>query len=78
MNREMNNKVEWGVLGVSDLAVKKVIPAMRRGEWSQVAAIASRDLRGCLKSRANAKRTECGTGFTPVVWKLESAHPRRI
>ncbi len=45
MNREMNNKVEWGVLGVSDLAVKKVIPAMRRGEWSQVAAIASRDLK---------------------------------
>src|ERR1700726_5307094 len=41
----MNNKVEWGVLGVSDLAVKKVIPAMRRGEWSQVAAIASRDLK---------------------------------
>src|SRR6202158_1979942 len=45
MNREMNNKIEWGVLGVSDLAVKKVIPAMRRGEWSQVAAIASRDLK---------------------------------
>jgi Oxidoreductase family, NAD-binding Rossmann fold len=41
----MNNKVKWGVLGVSDLAVKKVIPAMRRGEWSQVAAIASRDLK---------------------------------
>src|SRR6202047_1616896 len=41
----MNNKVEWGVLGVSDLAVKKVIPAMQRGEWSQVAAIASRDLK---------------------------------
>src|ERR1700732_4667496 len=45
MNREMNNKVEWGVFGVSDLAVKKVIPAMQRGEWSQVAAIASRDLK---------------------------------
>ena len=43
--REMNNKVEWGVFGVSDLAVKKVIPAMQRGEWSQVAAIASRDLK---------------------------------
>ena len=41
----MNNKVEWGVFGVSDLAVKKVIPAMQRGEWSQVAAIASRDLK---------------------------------
>src|SRR5271168_59491 len=41
----MNNKVEWGVFGVSDLAVKKVIPAMQRGKWSQVAAIASRDLK---------------------------------
>src|SRR5277367_2060701 len=41
----MNNKVEWGVFGVSDLAVKKVIPAMQRGEWSHVAAIASRDLK---------------------------------
>ena len=41
----MDNKVAWGVLGVSDLAVKKVIPAMRRGEWSHVAAIASRELK---------------------------------
>ncbi len=40
----MNKKVEWGVLGVAGIAVKKVIPAMQRGEWSQVAAIASRDL----------------------------------
>ena len=41
----MNNKVAWGVLGVSDLAVKKVVPAMRCGEWSHIAAIASRDLK---------------------------------
>ena len=50
----MNNKVEWGVLGVSDLAVKKVIPAMQRGEWSQVAAIASLvmlDTAGSLSER---------------------------
>jgi predicted dehydrogenase len=40
----MNKKVEWGVLGVAHIAVKKVIPAMQRGEWSQVLAIASRDL----------------------------------
>src|SRR6202048_2637549 len=53
MNREMNNKIEWGVLGVSDLAVKKVIPAMQRGEWSQVAAIASRDLK---RAQQAAKR----------------------
>jgi predicted dehydrogenase len=41
----MNKKVDWGVLGVADIAVKRVIPAMQRGEWSQVVAIASRDLK---------------------------------
>jgi predicted dehydrogenase len=41
----MSKKVHWGVLGVADIAVKKVIPAMQRGELSQVAAIASRDLK---------------------------------
>ena len=40
-----NNKVKWGVLGVANIAVKKVIPAMRSGAWSEVAAIASRDAR---------------------------------
>ncbi|HXY26317.1 MAG TPA: Gfo/Idh/MocA family oxidoreductase [Candidatus Acidoferrum sp.] len=37
-------KVKWGVLGVADIAVKKVIPAMQQGEWSEITAIASRDL----------------------------------
>ena len=36
-------KVRWGVLGVAEIATKKVIPAMQRGEWTQVDAIASRD-----------------------------------
>jgi predicted dehydrogenase len=36
-------KVRWGVLGVAGIAVKKVIPAMQRGSWSEVTAIASRD-----------------------------------
>jgi len=38
-------KVKWGVLGVAGIAVKKVIPGMQKGEWSEVAAIASRDAR---------------------------------
>ena len=37
------NKVRWGVLGVANIAVRKVIPAMQLGEWSEVVAIASRD-----------------------------------
>ena len=36
-------KVKWGVLGVAKIAVEKVIPAMQRGEVSEIAAIASRD-----------------------------------
>jgi len=36
-------KVKWGVLGVAHIAVKKVIPAMQKGEWSEISAIASRD-----------------------------------
>jgi predicted dehydrogenase len=37
-------KVRWGVLGVAKIATEKVIPAMQRGQWSDVTAIASRDL----------------------------------
>jgi len=39
----MNRKVRWGVLGVANIAVEKVIPAMQRGEWCEISAIASRD-----------------------------------
>ena len=38
-------KVKWGVLGVASIATKKVIPGMQMGEWSEIAAIASRDLK---------------------------------
>ena len=37
-------KVAWGVLGVAKIATEKVIPAMQRGQWAEVRAIASRDL----------------------------------
>src|SRR5215472_4701256 len=39
----MSSKVRWGVLGVAGIGVRKVIPAMQRGEWSEIVAIASRD-----------------------------------
>ncbi len=39
------DKVKWGVLGVAGIAVKKVIPGMQKGEWSEIAAIASRDFK---------------------------------
>ncbi len=36
-------KVRWGVLGVARIATNKVIPAMQKGAWTRVDAIASRD-----------------------------------
>src|ERR1700689_4300959 len=38
-------KVKWGVLGAANIALKKVIPAMQQSEWSEIAGIASRDLK---------------------------------
>jgi len=37
-------KVRWGILGTANIALAKVIPAMQRSEWCEIAAIASRDL----------------------------------
>jgi predicted dehydrogenase len=37
-------KIRWGILGVAKIATEKVIPAMQKGQWSEVTAIASRDL----------------------------------
>jgi predicted dehydrogenase len=39
----LSEKVRWGVLGAAKIAVEKVIPAMRKGEWSEVVGLASRD-----------------------------------
>jgi len=49
----MTNKVRWGVLGAAKIALTKVIPAMQRSPWCEIAAIASRDL-----AKAKAAATE--------------------
>ncbi len=49
----MSKRVRWGVLGVAKIALDKVVPAMQQGEWSEVTAIASRDLR---KAQAAARQ----------------------
>ena len=41
----MANKVRWGVLSTAGIGVRKVIPGMQKGEWTEVSAIASRELR---------------------------------
>src|SRR3989440_4632266 len=45
-------KVKWGVLGVASIATRKVIPGMQKSALSEIAAIASRDLK---KAEAAAK-----------------------
>jgi predicted dehydrogenase len=40
----MNNKLRWGVLSTASIGLRKVIPAMQRGQFTTVVAIASRDL----------------------------------
>jgi predicted dehydrogenase len=37
-------RVRWGVLGAASIAVRRAIPGMQKGEWCEIAAIASRDL----------------------------------
>ena len=51
----MIDKVRWGVLGTANIALKKVIPAMQRSSWCEIAAIASRDL---AKAKAAANELQ--------------------
>jgi predicted dehydrogenase len=48
-------RVKWGVLGVASIATRKVIPGMQKGAFSEIAAIASRDL-----ARAQSAARELG------------------
>jgi predicted dehydrogenase len=53
-------KVKWGVLGAASIAVRKVIPGMQRGQYCEVAAIASRDV---AKARAAAASLKIGKAY---------------
>jgi predicted dehydrogenase len=56
----MTRKVRWGVLGVARIATEKVIPATQAGRYSEVTAIASRDL---ARARAAAERLRIPTAY---------------
>jgi len=49
----MPEKVRWGVLSTADFALTKAVPGIGKGEWSEVLAIASRDL---AKAQAAARK----------------------
>ena len=57
-------KIRWGVLGVANIAVKKVVPAMQRGAWSEIAGIASRDV-------ARAKSAAAALGISSAYGSYE-------
>src|ERR1700684_2568750 len=40
---QLPRKVRWGVLGAASIALRRVIPAMQKSDWGEIAAIASRD-----------------------------------
>lgn len=42
-------KVNWGVLSTAKIGREKVIPALQKGQWSQIGAIASRSLDSAQK-----------------------------
>src|SRR6478672_10625621 len=44
MRSSAMSKVRWGVLSTAKIGTEKVLPAMQRGEYCEVAAIASRSL----------------------------------
>ena len=51
----MNRRLRWGVLSTAAIGTRKVLPAMQKGEFTTVDAIASRDL-----SRAQAVASKLG------------------
>jgi predicted dehydrogenase len=53
MTNDVSDKVRWGVLGVAKIATAKVIPAMQGGPWTEVTAIASRDLERARRAAAS-------------------------
>jgi predicted dehydrogenase len=55
LQKAMKPKVKWGVLGVAEIATRKVIPAMQRGQCSEIVAIASRDLERAKSAAAKLR-----------------------
>ena len=59
----MSKKIRWGVLSTASIGVRKVLPAMQKGEFSESCAIASRTLK---KARATAAQAGDSEGVRVV------------
>src|SRR5690348_14314693 len=60
----MPNKVRWGVLSTSQFAQKLAVPAMKKGEWCDICAIASRD-------KSNAEKVARAMGIPKAYGSYE-------
>jgi predicted dehydrogenase len=49
----MSNPLRWGVLSTANIGLKKVLPAMQRGQHTSLRAIASRDLTKAREAAAS-------------------------
>ena len=56
----MSKKLRWGVLSTAAIGLKKVLPAMQRGDYTHVTAIASRDL---AKAQEAAAALDIATAY---------------
>lgn len=63
-NNTISRKIRWGILSTANIGLKKVIPAMQRGQYSEVAAIASRD-------RARAQQAAAALGIPAAYGSYE-------
>ncbi len=48
----MSKRIRWGVLSTASIGVRKVLPAMQQGQYSEVVAIGSRDLNKARETAA--------------------------
>jgi predicted dehydrogenase len=48
----MSNPLRWGVLSTANIGLKKVLPAMQRGQYTRICAIASRDINKAREAAA--------------------------
>ncbi len=53
-------KIRWGILGTAKIALEQVIPAMQKGTYSEVTAIASRSME---KASAVSKKLKIGKPY---------------
>ena len=64
------NKVRWGILSTAKIGLKQVIPAMQKGQFIEVTAIASRDI-----DKANQAAAELGIPKTYASYEELLADP---